>query len=94
MAKVEQFHYDNAIVRKFAWASIIFGLIGMLVGLLLALQFVFPSLNFSIPYTTFGRIRPLHTNAVIFAFIGNAIFVHILHRQKSLMEYVLSVKNH
>lgn len=73
-AQLEQFSYDNAIVRNFAYASIIFGIIGMAVGLLLALQLIYPELNFGIPYTTFGRIRPLHTNAVIFAFVGNAIF--------------------
>ena len=63
MARVEKFAYDNAIVRNFAIATIIFGVIGMLVGLLAALQLVLPSLNFSFAPTTFGRIRPLHTNA-------------------------------
>ncbi|MBT8230219.1 MAG: hypothetical protein KJO50_08160, partial [Bacteroidia bacterium] len=56
---VEHFKYDNAIVRNFALATIIFGVIGMLVGLLIALQLVFPVLNFELPYTTFGRLRPL-----------------------------------
>lgn len=72
--QLDHFKYDNDIVRKFAIASLVFGAIGMLVGLVVALQFVFPELNFNLPYTTFGRIRPLHTNAVIFAFVGNAIF--------------------
>ena len=74
MSTIENFAYDNAIVRKFAIASMIFGIVGMAVGLLLALQLVFPALNFDLPYTSFGRIRPLHTNAVIFAFVGNGIF--------------------
>ncbi|MCS7005277.1 MAG: cytochrome-c oxidase, cbb3-type subunit I [Cytophagales bacterium] len=73
-AAVSRFEYDNAIVRNFMIASIVFGVVGMLVGILAAFQLVFPSLNFDLPYTTFGRIRPLHTNAVIFAFVGNAIF--------------------
>ncbi len=84
--QVEHFEYDNDIVRKFAFASTIFGIIGMLVGLLVALQFVFPELNFGTPYTTFGRIRPLHTNAVIFAFVGNAIFAGIYYSLPRLLK--------
>ena len=80
----EQFYYDNKIVRNFAYASIIFGLIGMTVGLLIALQLVFPNLNFGIPYTTFGRVRPLHTNAVIFAFVGNGLFAGIYYSLQRL----------
>ncbi|MEY2800416.1 MAG: hypothetical protein RI934_1404, partial [Bacteroidota bacterium] len=68
----------------FAYASIIFGLIGMTVGLLIALQLVFPNLNFGIPYTTFGRIRPLHTNAVIFAFVGNGLFAGVYYSLQRL----------
>ena len=66
--QVEKFSYDNNIVRMFANATIVWGVTGMLVGLLVAFQFIFPALNFNLEYTTFGRIRPLHTNAVIFAF--------------------------
>ncbi|MFY7788686.1 MAG: cytochrome-c oxidase, cbb3-type subunit I [Thermoflexibacteraceae bacterium] len=76
---VEKFEYDNGIVRNFSIATVIFGLIGMTVGLLVALQLVFPVLNFDLPYTTFGRIRPLHTNAIIFAFVGNAIFAGVYY---------------
>lgn len=83
---VEKFSYDNAIVRKFAIASVTFGVIGMLVGLLIALQLVFPALNFGIPYTTFGRIRPLHTNAVIFAFVGNGIFMGVYYSLQRLLK--------
>lgn len=75
----ERFSYDNRIVRLFMIATIVFGLVGMLVGLLAALQLYLPALNFGIPYTTFGRIRPLHTNAVIFAFVGNAMFMGIYY---------------
>lgn len=78
-AMLEQFSYDNAIVRNFAYASIIFGIVGMTVGLWVALQLVYPELNFGIQYTTFGRLRPLHTNAVIFAFVGNAIFAGVYY---------------
>jgi len=78
-AMLEQFSYDNAIVRNFAYASVIFGIVGMSVGLLIALQLIYPELNFGIQYTTFGRLRPLHTNAVIFAFVGNAIFAGVYY---------------
>ncbi len=78
MSQIERFSYDNRIVRNFMYASVIFGIIGMLVGLTAALQLVFPSLNF-FEFSTFGRIRPLHTNAVIFAFVGNAMFAGIYY---------------
>jgi cytochrome c oxidase cbb3-type subunit I/II len=82
--QVEKFYYDNKIVRNFAYATIVFGLIGMTVGLLIALQLVFPELNFGIPYTSYGRIRPLHTNAVIFAFVGNGIFAGVYYSLQRL----------
>ncbi len=86
MAQIEKFSYDNAIVRKFAIASVAFGIIGMLVGLIAALQLVFPVLNLDLPYTTFGRIRPLHTNAVIFAFVGNGIFMGVYYSLQRLLK--------
>ena len=85
---LEKFSYDNKIVKYFVIATVIFGLVGMLVGLTAAIQLFYPDLNFGLQYTTFGRIRPLHTNAVIFAFVGNAMFAgtsgaltffHVLH---------------
>ncbi len=86
MAQVEQFKYDNAIVRKFAYATLVFGAVGILVGLLAALQLVFPALNFSTPETTYGRIRPLHTNAAIFAFVGNGIFMGVYYSLQRLLK--------
>lgn len=83
---MEQFNYDNRIVRNFGIATVVFGLIGMTVGLLVALQLVFPELNFGIQYTSFGRIRPLHTNAVIFAFVGNAIFMGVYYSLQRLLK--------
>lgn len=82
--QTEKFYYDNKIVRNFSYAAIVFGLIGMTVGLLIALQLVFPQLNFGIPFTTYGRIRPLHTNAVIFAFVGNGIFAGVYYSLQRL----------
>ncbi len=86
MSKIEQFSYDNAIVRNFAYACTLWGVVGMLVGLIAALQLVFPSLNFSTPETTFGRIRPLHTNAAIFAFVGNGIYMGVYHSMQRLLK--------
>jgi cytochrome c oxidase cbb3-type subunit I/II len=80
----ETFHYDNKIVKWFAYATMVWGLVGMLVGLLAAFQLVFPELNFNLAQTTFGRIRPVHTNAVIFAFIGNGIFMGVYYSLQRL----------
>jgi cytochrome c oxidase cbb3-type subunit I/II len=80
----EKFYYDNKIVKYFAYATLFWGVIGMVVGLLAALQFVFPALSFDLAYTTFGRIRPIHTNAVIFAFVGNGIFTGVYYSLQRL----------
>jgi cytochrome c oxidase cbb3-type subunit I/II len=82
----EQFNYDNEIVRKFAIATMVWGAIGMLVGLIAALQMVSPVFNFLTEYITFGRIRPLHTNAVIFAFVGNGIFMGVHYSLQRLLK--------
>lgn len=89
MSRIEQFQYDNRIVKAFGIASFVFGIVGMLVGLILALQLIFPELNLSqygIPITTFGRLRPLHTNAVIFAFVGNGIFMGVYYSLQRLLK--------
>ena len=82
--QLEQFSYDNKIVKNFAIATAFWGVIGMLVGLTIATQLFIPSLNFNLQFTTFGRIRPIHTNAVIFAFVGNAIFMGVYHSLQRL----------
>lgn len=82
--ELEKFSYDNKIVKQFAYATMVWGLVGMLVGLLVALQLVFPVLNFNFPMTTFGRVRPIHTNAVIFAFVGNGIFMGVYYSLQRL----------
>ncbi len=66
--------YNDKVVRQFAIMTIVWGIVGMLVGVLIAAQLYWPALNFDTPWLTFGRIRPLHTNAVIFAFGGCALF--------------------
>lgn len=81
----ETFLYNNRIVRNFAYATMLWGVVGMLVGVIIAFQLVEPSLNLT-PWTSFGRIRPLHTNAVIFAFVGNAIFMGVYHSLQRLLK--------
>ncbi len=84
--QLESFRYDDAIVRKFLWATFVWGLIGMTVGLLIALQLAVPALNLDIPWLSFGRLRPLHTNAVIFAFAGNAFFTGAYYSSQRLLK--------
>jgi len=85
MSKIENFSYDNKIVRDFGIATTIWGIVGMLVGLWAALQLVWPEFNLT-QYFTFGRIRPLHTNAVIFAFVGNGIFMGVYYSLQRLLK--------
>lgn len=83
---MDKFYYDNKIVKWFAYATIFWGLVGMLAGLLAAFQLVFPGLNFGTAPTTFGRVRPVHTNAVIFAFVGNGIFMGVYYSLQRLVK--------
>jgi len=66
--------YNYKVVRQFAIMTVVWGIVGMLVGVVIAAQLAFPELNLGLPWTSFGRLRPLHTNAVIFAFGGCALF--------------------
>ncbi|PZW40727.1 cytochrome c oxidase cbb3-type subunit I/II [Mesonia algae] len=84
--QTEQFYYDNKIVKKFVNATIFWGIIGMSVGLLLAFMFLFPNVTDGISWLSFGRLRPLHTNAVIFAFVGNAIFAGVYYSSQRLLK--------
>ncbi len=83
---LERFAYDNKIVRNFLVATLVWGLIGFLVGLTIALQLVFPDLNADLPWLTFGRLRALHTNGAIFAFAGNAIFTGVYYSLQRLLK--------
>jgi cytochrome c oxidase cbb3-type subunit I/II len=84
--EVQQFYYDNKVVKKFLYATMFWGIIGMTVGLLLAFLFIFPGLTDGISWLSFGRLRPLHTNAVIFAFVGNAIFAGVYYSTQRLLK--------
>ncbi len=66
--------YNYKVVRQFAIMTVVYGIVGMLVGVIIAAQLLWPALNFDIPWLTYSRLRPLHTNAVIFAFGGSALF--------------------
>ena len=71
--------YNYTVVLQFAIMTVVWGVVGMLVGVLIAGQLAFPALNFDLPWLHFGRLRPLHTNAVIFAFGGCALFASSLY---------------
>jgi cytochrome c oxidase cbb3-type subunit I/II len=78
--------YNDSVVRYFLIATMVWGLIGMAVGVLIASQLAFWKLNFEISWLTYGRLRPLHTNAVIFAFVGNMMFAGIYHSTQRLVK--------
>src|SRR5574343_652975 len=66
--------YNDKVVRQFAIMTVVWGVVGMLVGVIIAAQLTWPELNLGIPWLSYGRLRPLHTNAVIFAFGGCGLF--------------------
>ena len=78
--------YDDDIVRKFTAASLLFGVVGLLVGVIIAAQLAWPDLNFGLPFLSYGRLRPLHTNAVIFAFVGNMMFAGVYYSTQRLLK--------
>ncbi|MBZ5859508.1 cytochrome-c oxidase, cbb3-type subunit I [Flavihumibacter profundi] len=82
--QIEQFSYDNKTVKWFAFATMLWGIVGMLVGLWIAIAMYYPPLNLGFAPTTFGRMRPVHTNAVIFAFVGNGIFMGVYYSLQRL----------
>jgi len=83
--KTKTIEYNDGVVRQFLIASVFWGIVAMLVGVLIASQLAFHVLNFNTPWLTFGRLRPLHTNAAIFAFVGNMIFAGIYHSTQRLV---------
>jgi cytochrome c oxidase cbb3-type subunit I/II len=83
---LETFSYNDSIVKKFLMATMVWGAVAMLAGVFIASQLANWKLNLNLPFTTFGRLRPLHTNAAIFAFAGNAIFAGIYHSTQRLLK--------
>ena len=90
--ELQKFYYDNKIVKMFAYATLFWGIVGMLVGVLIAFQLIFPELNFGLAFTTFGRVRPVHTNAIIFAFVGNGIFTGYYYSLQRLLKTGMASK--
>jgi len=84
--RLETYSYDDQIVRMFVIATIIWGAVAMLVGVTIAFQLATWKMNFGLQWITFGRLRPLHTNAAIFAFCGNAIFAGIYYSHQRLLK--------
>src|SRR3989344_2353936 len=82
----EEIYYDDDIVKKFILATLVFAAVAFLAGLLAALQLAYWPFNMNMEWLTFGRLRPLHTNAAIFAFAGNAIFAGIYHSSQRLLK--------
>lgn len=83
---IESFKYDNKIVKYFFYATIVWGITAFTVGLTVAIQLYWPALNLNIPWLTYSRIRPLHTNAAIFAFVGNGIFMGVYYSLQRLLK--------
>ncbi len=84
--RLETFSYDDQIVRWFVIATVIWGAVALLLGVTIAFQLADWRVNLGLPWTTFGRLRPLHTNAAIFAFCGNAIFAGIYYSHQRLLK--------
>jgi cytochrome c oxidase cbb3-type subunit I/II len=87
--ELQTYNYDNKVVKQFGIATVVFGIVGMVVGLLIALQLFLPGLNLG-PFLSFGRLRPLHTNAVIFAFAESDSLLGMAahHRRSSTLASV------
>ncbi len=83
---LERFTYDDDTPRRFMIATLFWGVVGMLVGVIIALQLASPRFNFDTPWLSFGRLRPVHTNAVIFAFAGNAFFTATYYSIQRLLK--------
>lgn len=82
--QLDKFYYDNKTVKWFAYAVVVWGAVGMLAGLWAAIAMYYPGINLGLPATTFGRMRPVHTNGVIFAFVGNGIFMGVYYSLQRL----------
>ncbi len=84
--RLERFSYDDGLVRMFVWATMVWGVVGLLVGVIAALQLANPAFNFATSWLSFGRLRPLHTNAVIFAFTANGVFAGVYYSMQRLLK--------
>lgn len=83
---IESFKYDNTVTKNFMYATIVWGITAFIIGLTIAIQLYLPALNLGIPWLTYSHLRPLHTNAAIFAFVGNAIFMGVYYSMQRLLK--------
>ena len=83
-AVIETPTYNYRVVRQFAIMTVVWGIVGMGIGVWIAAQLAWPALNFDLPWTSFGRLRPLHTNGAIFAFVGNMMFAGVYYSTQRL----------
>ncbi len=81
---LEEFRYDDKITKWFIWATLLWGAVALFLGVTIAFQLAYWKLNLGVEFTTFGRLRPLHTNSAIFAFVGNAIFAGVYYSTQRL----------
>ena len=81
---LEEFRYDDKITKWFIWATLLWGAVALFLGVTIAFQLAYWKLNMNLEFITFGRLRPLHTNAAIFAFVGNAIFAGVYYSTQRL----------
>jgi len=84
--ELEKFTYDNKLTRMFLYATVVWGVVGMLVGLTAAFELIFPNMSGGISWLVFSRLRPLHTNGAIFAFVGNGIFLAVYYSTPRLLK--------
>lgn len=84
--EMQTFSYDNKIVKNFFFATILWGVVATLAGLIVASLYLFPHMFEGIPFLSYGRLRPLHTNAAIFAFVGNALFCGMYYSVQRLLK--------
>jgi cytochrome c oxidase cbb3-type subunit I/II len=85
-AQLEEFSYDDKITKYFVYATLLWGIVGLTLGVVIAFQLAYWKLNMDMQWFTFGRLRPLHTNAAIFAFVGNGMFAGIYYSTQRLVK--------
>ena len=84
--ELQKFTYDNKLTKLFMLVTVLWGVVAMLVGLTVAFELIYPNMSGGISWLTFGRLRPLHTNAAIFAFVGNGFFAAIYYSMPRLLK--------
>ena len=84
--KLEELSYNDKITKYFVYATLLWGIVGLTLGVVIAFQLAYWKLNMNMEWLTFGRLRPLHTNAAIFAFVGNGMFAGVYYSTQRLVK--------